>query len=301
MAERAHFLGRRGRRFDALGLERAMSDRLLPLLVGAMAFLAALALAGAVAAASLSGRWQQGAASALTVQVPQPRAAAGTQIRLDRTLAILKASAAVASAEALDHARLVRLLRPWLGSGGKELEPLLPAVVTVQLRPGGDISALRRQLAAAVPSVLVENQGSWAGRLTMLARSLEACAEVVLAVVALVAAAVVAVAIRSGLAARRESIEIIHGLGATNSFIAGRFAARATWLTGTGGLAGAVLALPVLLWLARLATPFSATPNQGPAVPILLLLALPALPAAAAAIGFLTAQGTVRIWLRRLP
>ena len=37
-------------RFDDLGLRRAISDRLLPLLVAAMAFLAALALAGAVAA-----------------------------------------------------------------------------------------------------------------------------------------------------------------------------------------------------------------------------------------------------------
>ena len=63
--------------FDELGLRRALSDRLLPLLVGAMAFLAALALAGAVGAASLARHWQQGAGSALTVQVPQPTGAGG--------------------------------------------------------------------------------------------------------------------------------------------------------------------------------------------------------------------------------
>ena len=73
--------------FDELGLRRALSDRMLPFLVAAMAFLAALALAGWVGAASLAQHWQQGASSALTVQVPQPtgtarRRAAGT--RLDR-------------------------------------------------------------------------------------------------------------------------------------------------------------------------------------------------------------------------
>ena len=43
-------------RLDDLGLRRALSDRLLPLLVGAMAFLAALALAGAIGASSLAAR-----------------------------------------------------------------------------------------------------------------------------------------------------------------------------------------------------------------------------------------------------
>src|SRR3954447_21342622 len=63
-------------RFDDLGLKRALSDRLLPSLVGAMAFLAALALAGAVAASALAQHWQQGAGGMMTVQVPQPAAAA---------------------------------------------------------------------------------------------------------------------------------------------------------------------------------------------------------------------------------
>ena len=56
--------------FDELGLRRAISDRMLPFLVAAMAFLAALALAGWVGAASLARHWQQGAGSEVTVQVP---------------------------------------------------------------------------------------------------------------------------------------------------------------------------------------------------------------------------------------
>ena len=71
--------------FDELGLRRAISDRMLPFLVAAMAFLAALALAGWVGAASLARHWQQGAGSALTVQVPRPREPAaqggGTRLR----------------------------------------------------------------------------------------------------------------------------------------------------------------------------------------------------------------------------
>jgi cell division transport system permease protein len=129
-----------------------------------------------------------------------------------------------------------------------------------------------------------------------------------LLLVAAVAAAVIAVATRAGLAARREAIEIVHGLGATDGYIAARFAGRATLLAATGGMAGAVLALPMLLTLAILAAPFAGTTTvpDSPAgalaaLPLALWMALPGLPAAASAIGFLTAQGTVRWWLRRLP
>ena len=63
----------------------------------------------------------------------------------------------------------------------------------------------------------------------------------------------------------------------------------------------------VLLGLAGLAAPFTGQPEGGgaaelaAALPLPLWLALPALPVIAAAIGWVTAQSTVRRWLRRLP
>ncbi len=173
-------------------------------------------------------------------------------------------------------------------------------------------------MEAAVPGTLVESHGTWVQRLAVLARSLQACAWLALVVVAAVAAAVVMVGTRAGLSARREAIEIVHGLGATDGYIAGRFARRATWLAALGGFFGAVASVPVLLALASLAAPFVAATAE-PAAPVApvdpiemmtqtlrslpseLLLGLPALPVVAAAIGFLTAQATVRRWLRRLP
>ena len=61
----------RAARFDELGLRRALADHMVPFLVAAMAFLAALALAGWIGAAVLAGHWEGGAGSTLTVQVPR--------------------------------------------------------------------------------------------------------------------------------------------------------------------------------------------------------------------------------------
>ena len=297
--------------FDELGLRRAIADRMLPFLVAAMAFLAALALAGWVGAASLARHWQQGAGSALTVQVPRPRepAAQGGSARLDRVLALLVGTPGIASARALTDEELGDLLRPWLGSGAERLALPLPAVIAVRLTdPNLELDRLARRLDEAVPGTLVESHGEWIRRLSVLARSLQACAGLAVLLVAAVAAAVIAVATRAGLSARREAIEIVHGLGATDGYIAARFAGRATLLAAIGGIAGAVAALPVLLVLASLAAPFAGTAPQAAssadvvaALPAALWLTLPGLPAGAAAIGFLTAQATVRRWLRRLP
>ena len=53
-----------------------MADRLLPMLVAAMSFLAALAIAGSIASATLAQHWQGDAGAALTIQVPDPSAPA---------------------------------------------------------------------------------------------------------------------------------------------------------------------------------------------------------------------------------
>ena len=299
--------------FDDLGVKRALSDRLLPSLVAAMAFLAALALAGAVGATALAQHWQQGAAGTLTIQIPQPTAPATSNgpTRLDRVRTILGATAGIGSARTLSDDELHALLRPWLGTAGAEIAIPLPAVIDVQLAtpdgPTPNLPALATALDTAAPGTLIEPHDQWVRRLTILARSLQACAGLALAVVAFVAVAVIAVATRAGLASRRDAIETVYGLGATDRYIARSFAQRATVLAGTGAAIGAVAALPVLAELASLAAPFgSGADTTGlaatlAAIPPTLWLSVACLPPLAALIGWTTAQRTVRRWLRRLP
>jgi cell division transport system permease protein len=308
-------LGRRTRllrpaRFDELGLRRALTARMLPFMVAAMAFLAALTLSGWVATASLARHWQEGVGTALTVQVPQPKnpTSQGGNSRMRRVLDLLASMPEVAYAHMLSDEELGQLLHPWLGIGSERTALPLPGVIAVRLANADvDLGTLSRRLDGVAPGTLVEGHDVWLRRISALARSLQACAGIALLTVAAVASAVIAVATRAGLAARREAIEIVHGLGATDGYIAAQFAGRAMLLASVGGLAGAIAALPILLGLASLAAPFSGAqpretnPDVLATLPAILWVALPILPAAAACIGFLTAQATVRRWLRTLP
>ena len=301
--------------FDELGLRRALSDRMLPLLVAAMAFLASLALAGWFGTAALSRHWQQGAGQSLTVQVPDGSlpSARGQQTRQEAVRTLLVGTPGVASARALSDRELADLLKPWFGGGGAEMLAIpIPAVIAVRLTDGdADLGALEHRLADVAPGTEVEDHGVWIRRLSVLARSLQACAGLALLLVGVVAAAVISVATRAGLSVRREAIVIVHGLGATDGFIAGRFAARATLLAAVGAAGGALAALPILLTLARMAAPFVGEEQAAGAGDSMadvlgslaapLWLALPCLPLLAGAIGFAPAQSAVRRWLRRLP
>jgi cell division transport system permease protein len=294
------------RRADYLGLREALGDQLLPVLVAAMSFLAALAMAGALASAALAARWQSDAASQLTIQVPQPTApgADGKTARLDAVLAALQAMPQVVDARVMSQQDVTALIAPWLGADPAQIGLPLPGVISARWVGGGSPAELAAALGKLAPGTLVQTGALWAGRVTALTASLQACAAAVLAVVALVAAAVVAVATRAGLAQRRETITLVHSLGALDDDIAARFAARITVLAFAGAAVGALLALPVLAWLAALAAPFIGAEGRGAGwsnLPPALLVALPALPLVAALIGWATAQLTVRRWLRRLP
>jgi cell division transport system permease protein len=301
-------------RADDLGLRRALSDRLLPLLVAAMIFLAALALAGAVAASGLARHWRSGASSLMMVQVPQPEILAAGGTRAAIVAQVLAGAPGIAASRRLPQSEIAALLRPWLGDDAARLALPLPALFEVRLADAAaGTAALAAALQQAAPGTLVERNGVWLTRLAELVRSLQACAALALLVVGFVATAVTAVATRAGLSARRDAIEIVHGLGATDSMIAGQFAGRVTVMAFGGAVLGSVLAVPVLLGLANLAAPFLATAGSPAAPdtvqPMTLFAALPpalwaglaALPLIAATIGWLTAQGTVRSWLARLP
>ncbi|MCE2564312.1 ABC transporter permease [Komagataeibacter sp. FNDCF1] len=313
----------RRRYHDGLALRQALPGQFLPFLVAAMAFLAALALAGGIAAHGLSQRWTHGAGAVTTVQVPGPddpasadgTATAALPTRIAAVQAVIDATPGIAAAHRLNEGELRDLLAPWIEQTGDPVLPL-PAVIEVRTRPGYPLPPdLAARLQARAPGVMVEHDSIWSDRLAALAASLQACALLAVLIVMTVAVGVVMAATRAGLQTRRQAIALIHSLGATDSYISERFATRVGLLALGGGLGGSVLALPMLVAMSWLAAPFNAAGETSipPAMDWhdprawigLLPHALPwmllALPPVAALTGWATTQLTVRAWLRRLP
>ena len=279
-----------GGRTDPIGLRGALADRLLIGLIAAMALFATCALAGHEAVNQLAKRWQQGANAAVTVQIPNP-----TPARMEAALGALRALPAVRDAQAVDTARMAELLRPWLG----DVAGLpLPGVIELRLADlAADPVLIGDRVAEAVPGAVTEAHGVFVARLAAVARAVSAAALAVLALVALVGASVVVLAVRAGIAARRDSVMVLHMLGAADRDIAGRFARRTAWLAVLGAILGVALAGGLVWALLRLAGPMlpEITPQDLP------WLGLAAIPLSAALIAWGSAKASILLWLRRLP
>lgn len=279
-----------GGRGDPIGLRRALADPLLIGLIAAMALFAALAVAGHEAVSQLAARWQQGANTAVTVQIPNP-----TPARMEAALGALSTLPQIREARALDPARMAELLRPWLG----DVAGLpLPGVIELHLADlAADPVLIGDHVAQAVPGAVTEAHGVFVARLAALARALSAAALMAMLLVAAVAAAVVVLAVRAGIAARRDAVMVLHMLGATDRDIASRFARRTAWLALLGATLGVLLAIGLLAALIELAAPilpdaaWQALPWPG----------LAAIPLLATLVAWVATSASILLWLRRLP
>ncbi|MBT7139071.1 MAG: cell division protein [Rhodospirillaceae bacterium] len=240
------------RRTD-LQLERDSLGRFLPWLIAFMVYLSVLAFAGMLALDDIATRWDRGMSGSLTVQIAP--AGGGGEKQVKAVLKVLNSTPGIATAKFLDQDKLMTLLEPWLGSDALGAELPLPRLVDVTLEDGANINiaALERRLMAVAPGAAVDDHGVWLEHLINLIQTVKALALAVLVFIVLATIATVIFATRTGLAIHHEAIEVLHLIGAQDSYIARQFASRALMLGLRGGIFGLLLALPTIWGIGTLA------------------------------------------------
>lgn len=286
--------------FDELGLRRALlAGNVASFLVAALTLVAALAIAGRIAGAALALHWSTGVASALTIQVPQAAelAAQRSDTRLNAIRRVLEATPGVASTQTLSDDQVTALLRPWLGTEFENLNVPFPAVIALHMTDkAADLDGLATRLALSAPGTVMEDHAAWADRLVDVMRGLRHCCNLALVIVTLLTVAVTALVTRWEFSAQSDVIRIVSQLGASDGYIAQRFALRSASLAYVGGLIGGLVSLPVISSLTALAgvEAFSFLSVRFLLLPIVL-------PLSAVAISYCTVQVAMRRSLRRIP
>ncbi|HJN04529.1 MAG TPA: FtsX-like permease family protein [Alphaproteobacteria bacterium] len=292
------------RRYD-LYFRQDASGRFVPLIIGAMVYLAALALSGSMVIGHIIEDWNEGLRGTLTIQVPAagPASAVQDDTRVDTALATLFETPGVADARALPPDDIQALLKPWFGEDDLPAGLPVPALIDVTLEPGAriDSAALADLLDQAVPGTQLFDNGAWLDRLVRFARSVQWVAGIVVALVAVSAIAIIVFVTRAGLSMHRRTIELLHVIGARDGYIARQFQFHSLALGFMGGVLGLAVAAVTLVVLALLAERAGApiVPRLSLSVPN--LIALGALPLVSAAIATLTARAIVMRALRAMP
>lgn len=289
----------RGRRSD-LPFERDQSTRFLPWIVALMVFLGVLMFAAALVVSSAVDAWDNTLTGRMTVQIAQNAA----NDEATRSLAaLLEQTPGIAAVRIVPDAEARALLIPWLGEGVVSAGLPIPGLIDLEIAPGAriDPTLLRARLAETVPDVTVDDHRAWLSALITLARTAEILAFAILALIASAAVIAVIFTTRSGLAVHSAIIELLHQMGAPDTYIASQFQLQALMLALRGCIAGSISAAIVLLtfgWIGRgIDAAFLPDLSLSPLGWLVLLL----VPAGAVAIAMLTARMTVLRALARMP
>ncbi|MEE8445504.1 MAG: FtsX-like permease family protein [Alphaproteobacteria bacterium] len=291
------------RRSSDLPLDRDASSRYLPWTIAFMAYLAALALAGTMLVSTAVSGWRADLSGTLTALIPAAADGKATEVRLAAAARLLRETKGVAAVEILDEARTAALLAPWLGRDTKLVDLPLPRLIDVSLKPDAkiDLAALRRRLSAAVPGAMIDDHGALLGEATALAGLIEFTSATILLLTILSAVAAVVFAARTSLALHQRVIELLHVIGARDSYVARQFHTHAFWLGLKGGVFGLALAALTLFALGRLAGEARAFGLAVSGLAPTQWAVLATVPLVTAVIAMLTARLTVLRALARMP
>jgi cell division transport system permease protein len=255
-------LRRHGNRDMALVPAASIAGRALVTVVAIMTFLASLTAGAAILISDSSRGWQEEVAREMTIQI---RPTAGRDLDADTAQAadLARAMPGIASVRAYTKAQAEKLLQPWLGSGLDLSELPVPRLVVVGLDKEQrlDIAILRKKLADAIPSSSIDDHRTWLARLAIMAKSVVFVAAVIFVLVLSAMILAVAFATQGTMAGNREIIEVLHFVGAEDSYISRQFQRHFFRLGLRGGAIGGGLAILAFLASGTVASWLRATPG----------------------------------------
>lgn len=231
--------------------------RTLTLAMAVMCYLAVLAAGGLVLINRSVEAWTGDLSREITVQIREIQGR-NMEDDLARSETILTTTPGILKVSVLDEEAAIELLKPWIG-GIDGLENLpVPRLIAVEIDPDNppDFTALETSLRNEVPGVSLDTHKRWQAELTRMARVLTTLAYAILALIGLCTIAIVVFATRSALEANREVVEVLHLVGARDSFIARQVWGRFLRTGLTAGLIGLVLGI-LTFFLAAGAAPES--------------------------------------------
>lgn len=245
--------------------------------IAIMTFAMIVVASAGLALANAAGLVSSGSENRYVIEIPAAAAA-----ELPRAVAAARSVPGVRQVNPVPEAEMRKTLARWLGDAASSRDLPVPALVTLEIAPGADPSAIAAKVRAAVPSARTIAES---GELQPLLRSIRALQWLALSLVLLMAiamAAAVVLAARGALDTHRSTIEIMHGIGATDHQIVRLFQRKIAVDAMAGALAGAAIAVMVLLVIgggaAAIAGELASTAPLGP-VDFALLALLPVMTA----------------------
>jgi cell division transport system permease protein len=272
----------------------------IPWVIAILIALVVITAAGGLALRNLAQTARADLASAVSVQVieanPDLRAARGAA-----AVKVLIGIAGVKSVKQVPEAELVAMLEPWLGEAASGNDVPIPALIDVELvrsASPADIARIEAALAAQVPGARVDAQGDFLRPVYNALAASQWMALGLIVLVALATAAAVWLAARNAFASARETVEIMHLLGASAQQISAVFLRDVLREAAFGAVVGAGLGVAAVWLLGQQFAALDSGMVGGGGLGLGDWLVIAAIPLAGVLLAMVTARITIALALR---
>lgn len=225
----------------------------MPWVIAIMVTLTVIAAAAGLALSNTARSASDALSGGATVQIVEANPVERDRQAKDAAR-VLQATPGVLEVRIVSQQEVEKLIEPWLGVKTGEDGIPIPALVDVRVRDAVDgekLGQLRRQVRQVAPSARVDAQSTWLKPVFSAISSLQWLALALIALLGFSLAAAVLLAVRTALGTNRETIEIVHLLGGTDSQIARIFQRAIGFDAAGGGAVGLALGLAVVLFVGR--------------------------------------------------
>jgi cell division transport system permease protein len=240
---------------------RTVARRTLLTLVAIMSFLACLSVAAVAVIADRAEGWQRQIADEVTIQI-KPTENTDMDATVARAVDIAMQIPGVTAANAIGEAESTALLEPWLGAGLDISELPIPRLIAVRIDDNADLQALAARLKEEIPTAALDDHGQWLQRLASMAQVMTLVGLMVLGLVFAATALSVVFATRGAMAGNRNVIEVLHFVGAEDSYVAREFQRHFLLLGLKGAGIGGTLAVGLFLLVSLFGRLEGPTPEE---------------------------------------
>jgi len=242
-----------------------------PWVIAIMSFSIMLIAASGLALASTAALVSSSIETRYTLQVP------GGGANLAQLVATVRSTPGVSSVQAVPEIDMRQTLERWLGPAAESAELPVPALIDFDAADASRLASLQRRAQSIAPGASIVAHRDSVGPLLHSLHLLQWVAFGLVLLLSAAASAAVVLAARGALDTHRFTIEVMHGIGATDLQVTHMFQRKILIDALIGSLAGALAAAVVLLLLASgaaLAGELTGGATLGP-IDLLILALLP--------------------------
>lgn len=238
---------KRKKHYD-LPLQRGSGGQLVAWTVGVMTYLTVLTLVLVFALSDIQHYWQQGLTGRMTVEIPFNKNNPVTDDMRDHITKELNRLPGV-TAKFLSQEDIATLIGPWLGEGAALAELPLPTLIDITREDNeraASIQKIEKTVKATIPSATLDTHQEWLADLMRLAKACRMILVCISLILAITSALTVAATAKTRLALHKDEVDLLHLIGATDSYIATQFQRQAFRLATEGAAAGLAVGLVTL-------------------------------------------------------